>query len=99
LQAQRGDHVAASIADQLTGPLFLAARGRTGKLGIRAMSRHDVLRMIKRHCRRIGPPHAICCHTLRATGKRDCLPTTWPLNQTCYPLSRKINLCAVFVAI
>lgn len=59
---------AAGIADQLTGPLFRTAHGRTGTLTTRPLSRHDALRMIKRHCRRIGLPHSICCHTFRATG-------------------------------
>jgi len=59
---------AAGITDQYGGPLFRTAHGRTGELTVRPMSRHDALRMIKRHCRRINLPRTICCHTFRATG-------------------------------
>lgn len=59
---------AGAIADQLTGPLFRTARGRTGTLTVRALSRHDALRMIKRHCQALSFPRSICCHTFRATG-------------------------------
>jgi hypothetical protein len=41
--------------------------GSTGK-DDRAMSRFDVLHMIKRRVEAAGLPYSTCCHTLRATG-------------------------------
>jgi len=59
---------AAGIADQKRSPLFRTAAGRNGRLTTRAMTRHDVLRMLKRRARRVGLSDKICCHTFRATG-------------------------------
>ena len=49
-------------------PLFRTALGRTGRLTSRPMTRHDVLRMIKRRARAAGISSKTCCHTFRATG-------------------------------
>ena len=48
--------------------LFRTAFGRSGELTINPMTRHDVLRMIKRRAKAVGLPSNICCHTFRATG-------------------------------
>ena len=49
-------------------PLFRSARGRTRTLTGSKMTRHDVLRMIKRRAKNGGLSSRICCHTFRATG-------------------------------
>jgi site-specific recombinase XerD len=54
--------------NEAKAPLFRAAAGRTGLLTERGMTRHDVLRMIKRRAKAAGLPERICCHTFRATG-------------------------------
>ena len=59
---------ASGIADQRLSPLFRSTRGQSRRLTLNRMTRRDVLRMIKRRCRRIGLSHRICCHTFRATG-------------------------------
>ena len=48
-------------------PLFRTLLGRSEKLSKNAMSRHDVLRMIKRRAENAGVGKT-CCHTFRATG-------------------------------
>ena len=58
----------ASIGEERDAPLFRTARGRTGELNERSMSRSDVLRMVKRRVRDAGLPPEICNHTFRATG-------------------------------
>lgn len=56
-------------AESDTGsPLFRTALGRSGELTANPMTRHDVLRMIKRRAKAVGLPSKICCHTFRATG-------------------------------
>ncbi len=58
---------AAGIADEKKGPLFRSVdRDRT--LTLNAMSRTDVLRMIKRRAMAAALPYSTCCHTFRATG-------------------------------
>jgi integrase/recombinase XerD len=42
--------------------------GKGDRLGERAMSRFDVLHMIKRRAEAAGLPYSTCCHTSRATG-------------------------------
>jgi len=37
-------------------------------LSTNGMTRHDVLRMVKRRAAGAGLPRQICCHTFRATG-------------------------------
>ena len=49
-------------------PLFRTAKGRSGFVTANSMTRHDVLRMIKRRVRVVGLSSNICCHTFRATG-------------------------------
>lgn len=49
-------------------PLFQSGRGRGEVLSGRAMSRADVLAMIKRRCSDAGLPPTICNHSFRATG-------------------------------
>jgi integrase/recombinase XerD len=56
---------AAGIADQKKGPLFRSVdRNST----LNAMTRTDVLRMVKRRATAAGLPYSTCCHTFRATG-------------------------------
>jgi len=59
---------AAGINKDDEGPLFRSAVGRTGMLSTNGMTRHDVLRMVKRRAAGAGLPRQICCHTFRATG-------------------------------
>lgn len=49
-------------------PLFLTAKGKTGILTDRQMSRTDAFRMVKRRAAAAGLSDKICCHTFRATG-------------------------------
>jgi integrase/recombinase XerD len=42
--------------------------GRGDQLGDKAMSRLDVLHMIKRRAEAAGIPYSACCHTFRAMG-------------------------------
>lgn len=58
---------AAGIAGDVSGPLFRTL-GRDRKLTDHAMTRTDVLRMIKRRALAAGLPASTCCHTFRATG-------------------------------
>lgn len=48
-------------------PLFRTV-DRAGGLTARRMTRNDVLRMVKRRCRRAGQSAEVCCHSFRATG-------------------------------
>jgi site-specific recombinase XerD len=59
---------AAGIAEDRKGPLFRTTLGKTRKLTDQAMSRSDVLRMIKRRAGEAGLSTRVCCHTFRATG-------------------------------
>ncbi|MDZ4852655.1 MAG: tyrosine-type recombinase/integrase [Pirellulaceae bacterium] len=49
-------------------PLFLSAIGRTNRLRLAPLSRHDAFRMIKRRAITAGLSDKISCHTFRATG-------------------------------
>ncbi len=49
-------------------PLFLTAKGRSGRLTDSPLSRHDALRAIKRRAQSAGLSSKIGCHTFRATG-------------------------------
>lgn len=51
----------------LSSPLFRAC-ALSGAATNRAMSRHDVIRMVKRRARAAGIAESTCCHTFRATG-------------------------------
>jgi site-specific recombinase XerD len=59
---------AAGITDDLKGPLFRTAVGKSGVLTTNGMSRRDALRMVKRRSRATGLSAKVCCHTFRATG-------------------------------
>jgi integrase len=60
---------AASICYDKKGPLFRSAgRWQTDGLTDTAITRTDVLKMIKRRAAGVGLPYSICCHTFRATG-------------------------------
>lgn len=58
---------AAGIGRDKKGPLF-RSMARGGRLGEKAMSRFDVLHMIKRRAETAALPYSTCCHTFRATG-------------------------------
>lgn len=58
---------AAGIASDRKGFLFRSFN-RRGELTDKAMSRRDVLAMIKRRARAASLPSSTCCHTFRATG-------------------------------
>lgn len=59
---------AAGHSGDKLAPLFLTAKGRTGKLTDSSLSRHDALRAIKRRAKAAGLSRRLCCHTFRATG-------------------------------
>jgi site-specific recombinase XerD len=59
---------AAGIGEEGRSPLFRAAIGRTGTLGLRPMNRVDAYRMVQRRALKAGLPVLIGCHTFRATG-------------------------------
>jgi integrase/recombinase XerD len=42
--------------------------GKGDRLGDKAMSRFDVLHMIRRRAKAATLPYSTCCHTFRATG-------------------------------
>jgi len=51
------------------GPLFCAARGKTGELSTRkAMHQNDDYRMVRRRADKLGLKVNISCHTFRAPG-------------------------------
>jgi site-specific recombinase XerD len=58
---------AAGIRDEKKSPLFRSVDNRL-KLSANAMTRTDVLRMVKRRAVLAGLPSSTCCHTFRATG-------------------------------
>lgn len=55
------------IHEEKRSPLFRTI-DRSGRVTDRAMTRNDVLRMIKRRARAAGLSEKVCCHTFRATG-------------------------------
>ncbi len=59
--------VAAGIARDKKGPLF-RSMAKGDSLREKAMSRFDVLHMIKRRAKAAALPYSTCCHTFRATG-------------------------------
>ena len=59
---------AAGIAGDRKGALFRSAFGKVRRLTGTAMSRTDVLRMIKRRAEAAGLALSTSCHTFRATG-------------------------------
>jgi site-specific recombinase XerD len=58
---------AAGIAGERDRPLFRTV-DRGGRLTAKAVTRNDVLRMVKRRARAAGLSLTTCCHTFRATG-------------------------------
>src|SRR5438128_1392804 len=58
---------AAGIGRYKKGSLFRTT-GKGDRVGERAMSRFDVLHMIKRRAEAAALPYSTCCHTFRATG-------------------------------
>jgi integrase/recombinase XerD len=58
---------AAGIGEDKKGPLFRSIR-KGNKLTSNAMTRSDVLYMIKRRAREAALPYSTCCHSFRATG-------------------------------
>lgn len=59
---------AAALEGEARSPLFRSIPGRSDEVSSNAMSRQDVLRMIKRRAKAAGLSAKICCHTFRATG-------------------------------
>ena len=59
---------AVGIGEDPKSPLFRTATGKSGALTQNAMTRRDVLRMVKRRSRAAGLSDRISCHTFRATG-------------------------------
>jgi integrase len=49
-------------------PLFRAALGRTGKLGLERLSRHDAYAMVRRRALKVGVVEKIGNHSFRGTG-------------------------------
>jgi len=58
---------AVGIQDEEKSPLFRSV-DRQRKITANAMTRTDVLRMVKRRALGAGLPSSTCCHTFRATG-------------------------------
>lgn len=58
----------AGIKDDIKGPLFRTAAGKTGTLTKHAMHRVDAYRMIRRRTAEAGFKVKLGCHTFRATG-------------------------------
>jgi integrase/recombinase XerD len=58
---------AAGIGEEKKGPLFRSIR-KGNKLTSNAMTRSDVLYIIKRRARDAALPYSTCCHSFRATG-------------------------------
>lgn len=59
---------AAGIWEERKGPLFRAARGKTGQLTDRPLSRHNAFQMIRRRAKDAGITMPIGCHSFRGTG-------------------------------
>lgn len=64
---------AAGISEEKNRPLFRTTRGRSRALTMRAMSRFDAFKMIRRRAEDAGIPSEIACHTFRATGITEYL--------------------------
>jgi integrase/recombinase XerD len=58
---------AAGIGEEKKGPLFRIFK-KGDKRTENAVTRSDVLDMIKRRTKAVGLPYSTCCHTFRATG-------------------------------
>jgi integrase/recombinase XerC len=55
-------------AQDATAPLFRAALGRTGRLGLERLSRHDAYAMVRRRAIKAGVVEKIGNHSFRGTG-------------------------------
>lgn len=66
------EHLDAYIAElglsEPKAPLFRAAIGRTGKLGVQRLSRHDAYAMVRRRAAKAGVVEKIGNHSFRGTG-------------------------------
>ena len=60
--------IAAAESAETNKGRCLEVMARGNRLGERAMSRFDVLHMIKRRAEAAALPYSTCCHTFRATG-------------------------------
>jgi integrase len=68
LEAYLDDYIRAAGLTDPKGPLFCAARGKTGELSTRkAMHQNDAYRMVRRRAEKLGLKVKIGCHTFRAT--------------------------------
>ncbi|MGC1954837.1 MAG: tyrosine-type recombinase/integrase, partial [Gammaproteobacteria bacterium] len=59
---------AAGIGAERKGPLFRAARGKTGRLTARPLLRENAFHMIRRRVKEAGITIPIGCHSFRGTG-------------------------------
>ncbi len=59
---------AAGFREERDTPLFRTAYRKTGQLTDNAMTRSDVLRMVKRRAKEASLSAATCCHTFRRSG-------------------------------
>lgn len=57
-----------SEREHASAPLFQSAPGHSKVLSGKPLDRSAVLGMVKRRCRDVGLPAAICNHSFRATG-------------------------------
>ena len=64
---------AAGIGEEKNRPLFRTTRGRSRELTVRAMSRFDAFKMIRRRAEDADISSEIACHTFRATGITEYL--------------------------
>ena len=64
---------AAGISEDKNKPLFRTSRGNSRELTVRAMSRFDAYKMIRRRAKDAGISSEIACHTFRATGITEYL--------------------------
>ena len=68
LELYLDSYLAAGIAEDLDGPLFRTAAGRTGLLTAKPLWQQDAYRMIQRRAKAAGIQTRIGNHTFRATG-------------------------------
>ena len=68
LELYLNSYLAAGIAEDLDGPLFRTAAGRTGLLTVKPLWQQDAYRMIQRRAQAAGIQTRIGNHTFRATG-------------------------------
>ncbi|MGI9169838.1 MAG: tyrosine-type recombinase/integrase [Caulobacteraceae bacterium] len=73
----------AALGDEIDpkGPLFRAARGRTGALSVERMTRHDAYAMVRRRAVKAGVVEKIGNHSFRGTGITTFLMNEGTLEQ------------------